>query len=328
VTDLQPLLESGEDDFERALLQSVRAELPGPAGLHDTALALGLAASTAKALAGALPTTGALGAALGVHGLSVGGTGGALASGASGGTGGALASGASGGAALASGATSTVGALGVASLGALGKSLVGGALVSFVALTAIDQTRAPSSTAPSRAVHSLNVAVPIVQRSEEPGATPVQAVPVSAATETEPAAPQAPAPVGNRRAPSPASEAARVVVAPPAPAAPARSAFPVDPKQAAVTAAANASLAAEIRALDQARSALAAGDTNRASQLLDEYAANRPSSTLSQEAALLRVRVLLNRGQRSAAATLARRIIAQHPESAHVESLRRLAAEP
>jgi outer membrane protein assembly factor BamD (BamD/ComL family) len=87
-------------------------------------------------------------------------------------------------------------------------------------------------------------------------------------------------------------------------------------------------LAAEIRVLDQARAALTAGDTNRASQLLDAYAANRPSSTLSQEAALLRVRVLLNRGQRPAAAALARRIIALHPESAHVESLRRLASEP
>jgi TolA-binding protein len=324
---LQPLLESGDDDFERALLQSVRAELPGPAGLHDTALALGLAASTAKALVAALPPTGALGAALGVHGLSAGEVSGALASGASSGAGGALASGASGGAALASGATSTVGALGVASLGALGKSLVGGALVSFVALTAIDRTHTPSSPPPSRAVHTVNVAAPIVQRSDTPGATPVAAVPVASATEAEPAAPQTHAHVGNRRAASPVSEAGPVLVTPPSPAAPAPSAFPADPKQADVTAA-NASLAAEIRALDQARSALGAGDTNRASQLLDAYAANRPSSTLSQEAALLRVRVLLNRGQRSAAAALARRIIAQHPESAHVESLRRLAAEP
>jgi hypothetical protein len=93
-------------------------------------------------------------------------------------------------------------------------------------------------------------------------------------------------------------------------------------------AAKNASLAVEIRQLDQARAALAAGDTNQASRALDVYESSRHSATLTQEAALLRVRLLLARGQRPAAAALARRIIAEHPESAHVDSLRRLATEP
>jgi outer membrane protein assembly factor BamD (BamD/ComL family) len=87
-------------------------------------------------------------------------------------------------------------------------------------------------------------------------------------------------------------------------------------------------LAAEIRLLDQARTALAAGDSPRAATLLDRYAANRPSAVLAQEAALLRVRLLLSQGDRAMASQLARRIIHEHPESTHVDSLRSLAVEP
>ena len=90
----------------------------------------------------------------------------------------------------------------------------------------------------------------------------------------------------------------------------------------------NVSLAVEIRLLDQARAALAAGDLPRAAALLDRYAANRPSAVLAQEAALLRVRLLLKQGDRRGAAQLARRIIHEYPESRHVDSLRSLAAEP
>jgi hypothetical protein len=314
VSELRPLLESGDDDFERALLQSVHADLPGPAGLHDTALALGLAASTANALAAALPAAGTLGTAVSLHGASV------VAP---------TASAASGGA-LASGASSTVGVVGLASLG---KSLLGGVLVSFVALTAIDRVRAPSPPKPSPVVHAVNTAAPTPHRSEAarlPIAGPQSADAVAPTAPPEPEAVAAPASTtGARRAIRPVVGAAPVAEAPASLTAPPQAAFAAEPSQpASARAAANLSLATEIRALDQARTALAAGDTNRASDLLDAYAASRPSSILSQEAALLRIRVLLNRGQRPAAAELARRIIAQHPESAHVDSLRRLAAEP
>lgn len=308
MTELRPLLESSDDDFELALLQSVRADLPASSGLHDTALALGLTATTAKALAASLPVTGALNSAVSVSGAStvapVGTSGGALVSGAS----------------------SGVSALGVASLGALGKSLVGGALLSFVALTAIDQTREVSSKHPPAAqVPNAPAAV-----SRPPDADPPLAVELPFATPSEPRPEATPAPglpVSNRHATSVASSAS--TDAPPTLAAPARAAFAAEPSQPpSLRVTMNASLAAETRILDQARAALAAGDTNRASDLLDAYAASRPSAILSQEAALLRVRVLLNRGQRPAAAALARRIIAQHPGSAHVDSLRRLADEP
>jgi hypothetical protein len=49
---------------------------------------------------------------------------------------------------------------------------------------------------------------------------------------------------------------------------------------------------------------------------------------LAQEAALLRVRLLLSQGDRAMASQLARRIIHEHPESTHVDSLRSLAVEP
>jgi TolA-binding protein len=114
----------------------------------------------------------------------------------------------------------------------------------------------------------------------------------------------------------------------PANQAPAKAAFDSVAQSASVAAPTDASLAAEIRLLDLARGALAAGDSERAGRLLDAYSSNRPSAVLAQEAALLRVRLLLARGQRPAAAELARHIIAHYPESAHVDSLRRLAAEP
>ena len=135
----------------------------------------------------------------------------------------------------------------------------------------------------------------------------------------------------NRRALAPSSKPAPVAETAPVDRAPATAAFaPLALPQIAAGAAAagNASLTAEIRLLDQARAALTAGDTVTAGRLLDAYASNRPSSVLAQEAGLLRVKLLLARGQRSVAAELARHIVATHPESTHVDSLRRLAAEP
>src|SRR6185295_16821434 len=98
---------------------------------REAALALGLAASTANALAATLPAATSLGIARGLAETAIGpitASGGAVASGT------AVAS-----------TTSASAALGVASLGVLGKSLLGGAIVSFVALTTLDQTRGASS---------------------------------------------------------------------------------------------------------------------------------------------------------------------------------------
>jgi TolA-binding protein len=322
VTELRRLLDGSDDEVERALLDAVRADRPRASALRDTALALGLATSTANALAATLPPTSALGTALGVEATS-----GVLPLGSSSGvvTSGAVTTSASG----------AVTALGSASLGVLGKSLLGGTLISFVALTTLDQTlgRSPNQPAPSQAASSARPASRLQTSTSH--ALPAAAVPTAAiaaastATALEGSATASPHSAAEpRRAPARPATPAAVVQAAPINQAPARAAFaPLVEPQVASAAAASASLTAEIRLLDQARAALAAGNTATAGRLLDAYAANRPSSVLTQEAALLRVKLLLARGERSAAAQLARRIIATHPESAHVDSLRRLATE-
>lgn len=325
MTELRRLLDSSDDEVERALLDAVRAERPRASGLRDTALALGLATSTANALAATLPPASALGTALGVEATSgvvpLGSSSGVVTSGA-----------------IATGASGTVTAVGSASLGVLGKSLLGGTLLSFVALTTLDQSlgRSPNQASPPRAASSAQPAshsVTSASQARPASAVPAEAIARGAAThalERSVAASPRPAPEHGRspaRVPPPPA----LAQGGPVDQAPARAAFAplVEPQVAsAAAAAASASLTVEIRLLDQARAALAAGETTTAGRLLDAYAANRPSSVLTQEAALLRVKLLLARGERSAAAQLARHIIATHPESAHVDSLRRLATEP
>jgi TolA-binding protein len=318
VTELRRLLENSADEVERALLDAVRAERPHASGLRNTALVLGLTASTANALAATLPAASGVGTAFGVEATS-----GVLPLGSS--------SGVVTSATATTGASGSVAALGSASLGVLGKSLLGGTLLSFLALTTLDQALGPS---PKPASSSLTVSsVRPASRGEPPrpiSAAALASAAVMAVPEPSPLAnPSADA--DNRRAPARLSKPAAVADTDPVNPAPARAAFaPLAQPQVAAgaAAAANASLTAEVRLLDRARTALTAGDTVTAGRLLDAYASNRPSSVLTQEAGLLRVKLLLARGQRAAAAELARQIIATHPESSHVDSLRRLAAEP
>jgi TolA-binding protein len=325
VTELRRLLESSNDEIERALLGAVGAERPHAAALRGTALALGLTATTADALAATLPTASAVGTALGA-----GATTSALSLGSSGG----VATGATG----AAGTTAAAGgaaALGTASLGVLGKSLVGGTLLSFLALTALDETvgLSPAPASSSATASYARPRGPEVRVQELPAAATLSSAAAEDVPEPSPLGPSNPS-ADNRRALSRLSKPVSVEAAAPvepAQPAPAAAAFeaPAQPQQASVAAAAaNASLTAEIRLLDRARAALTAGDTVTAGRLLDAYASNRPSGVLTQEAGLLRVKLLLARGQRAAAAELARRIIATHPESSHVDSLRRLAIEP
>jgi hypothetical protein len=321
MSELRPLLEGGADDWEESLLRAVRAEEPNPSGLQQTALALGLSAPAANALAQALTSGQALGHA---GGAAVGGVSSVAASGSAG----VSSSVGVAGAASGIGGAATTGA---ASLGLLGKSLVGGALVSFLALTTVDRAvrhaggREPPATATSSRLVAASEDADAVRASPaRPGATTPQA----------PAAP----PLGAPTASNPGRQPHRATLVPSsneAPPddvarAPANAAFGLVPAAERPTAvsAENASLATETRLLDGVRAALAAGDSARAGSLLDSYAAHRPSPILAQEAELLRVRWLLQLGRRHAAAELARRIIHAHPTSTHVDSLRRLAAEP
>jgi|GEM_PF-5633700 len=313
MTELRPLLESTDDELERALLRSVGAELPSGLGLRDTALALGLTHSTAETLAASFSAASSLSQASAPTASAT-----ATASTATVSTAAASTATASGGA---------TGALGAATLGVVGKSLLGGAVASFLALTTLDYSLGSSSYRPQPALPVVSAA------AAAPEASPVSSAAVTAPPlpDAEPVPTAAPAVAGGAYS-RPSRLEAAAPAPPPVPArvnAPSNATFTLPPRpEQPLGPTLNASLAAEIRLLDQARTALAAGNSARAAALLDRYAANRPSPVLAQEAALLRVRLLLTQGDQASAAQLARRIMHDYPESAHVDSLRNVAAEP
>lgn len=136
-------------------------------------------------------------------------------------------------------------------------------------------------------------------------------------------------------APKPAAApAAPVVVNPPAPkqASPVTRA-PEAPVAAAVTPArqqrveratsAN-DLKREIRMLDQARNAVRNGESALALDLLRSYDQRFPRGAFRQEVAVLRVEALERRGERDRANDLARKFVAENPDSPHVERVERV----
>ena len=84
------------------------------------------------------------------------------------------------------------------------------------------------------------------------------------------------------------------------------------------------SLEGEVTALDRARSALAAGDSARALQLIAQYEQVFPKGALRPEATYLRIQALSKTGQREAARELAARFLAKYPSSPHTAQLQAL----
>ena len=306
MTPLIRLLESSDDELELALLQSARDDAPDQAGLHATALALGLTATTAKVLADSLAASQAVG-----HSV-------------------ASTHAASAGAALGGSGASAAASIGSASVASVAKFLAAGALVSFGAMTTIDRAFfAPeparsSSTAAPRAAAPAAPGAPLTPDRAAPGALPDAPADLDPIREA-PVEASSPKPTHLKREETPGLRGA---TAPLPPAAPAVEPSPLPDATASAAPPSNASLAAEIRLLDRTRAALGAGNAASARSLLRAYDDSRPSAVLRHEANLLRVRLLLAEGDRSGAASLARRIIAQNPESHHGDSLRSLAAEP
>jgi hypothetical protein len=83
-------------------------------------------------------------------------------------------------------------------------------------------------------------------------------------------------------------------------------------------------LSAEIRMLDQARTAIRANNPSQGLVLLGQYVKRYPKGSFRQEAAVLRIEALAVAGSRSQAASEAARFIANNPRSPHVEKLKRL----
>jgi TolA-binding protein len=75
----------------------------------------------------------------------------------------------------------------------------------------------------------------------------------------------------------------------------------------------------EIQLLDQARTAVRAEAPERALERLARYAERFPRGVFRQEAMVLRIEALRQRGDRGRAATLARQFLAEHPESPHAQ---------
>jgi hypothetical protein len=83
----------------------------------------------------------------------------------------------------------------------------------------------------------------------------------------------------------------------------------------------------EVRALDAAKASLEHGDPRSALDALERHGRAFPSAALAPEADVLRVRSLLAAGDRSAAAAMARRVIARDPKGPHARVVRSLLPE-
>lgn len=86
-----------------------------------------------------------------------------------------------------------------------------------------------------------------------------------------------------------------------------------------------ADLSEQLRLIDAARSAVAAGDAKSAAAAIASYGSRFPRGAFGQEAAVLRIETLDLQGNHAQAATLARSFLAHHPNSPHVSVVQRIA---
>jgi hypothetical protein len=86
-------------------------------------------------------------------------------------------------------------------------------------------------------------------------------------------------------------------------------------------ASAASSISDEIRVLDEARRAIASGDSAAAKRALEQHRRQHPRGALAEEAVLLQIESLVKQGKRSAARSLADRFRASHPNSPHLRRI-------
>jgi len=84
-------------------------------------------------------------------------------------------------------------------------------------------------------------------------------------------------------------------------------------------------LSEQLRLIDAARAAVAAGNSSAASQALSAYNSKFPHGSFGQEAAVLRIETVDLQGNHGQASALARSFLAQHPNSPHVSLVQRIA---
>lgn len=86
-----------------------------------------------------------------------------------------------------------------------------------------------------------------------------------------------------------------------------------------------ADLSEQLRLIDAARTAVAAGNASAASAALSSYRTRFPRGPFGQEAAVLQIETLDLQGNHAQAAILARSFLARHPNSPHVSVVQRIA---
>jgi len=86
-----------------------------------------------------------------------------------------------------------------------------------------------------------------------------------------------------------------------------------------------ADLSEQLRLIDAARSAVAAGNAGAASAALASYRTRFPRGPFGQEAAVLQIQTLDLQGKHAEAAARARSFLARHPNSPHVSVVQRIA---
>jgi TolA-binding protein len=84
----------------------------------------------------------------------------------------------------------------------------------------------------------------------------------------------------------------------------------------------DASLTAELGALEQARAALLRHDNTRALELLDDYSHRFPKHRLGSEATVLRIEALAASGDRDGAARVGRDFLQSHPNGPYAQRVR------
>ncbi len=86
-----------------------------------------------------------------------------------------------------------------------------------------------------------------------------------------------------------------------------------------------ADLSEQLRLIDAARAAVAAGNSSAASAALSSYRTRFPRGPFAQEAAVLQIETLDLQGNHALAASQARSFLARYPNSPHASVVRRIA---
>jgi len=184
----------------------------------------------------------------------------------------------------------------VVGVAALTLAIGGGAVVA----THADAPATTRLAAPALSPSELEAKIARAHRDEIPRPEPLEREPVEAES-------AAVAPVASQRAG--AAGAASAAAAHVATKSPARDSEP-------------SALTREVRAIDAARSALAAGDSRRALTTLDRHDRDFPSGPMRTEADVLRVDALVAAHDDDAAKRLASQLLARDPSSPHAKHLR------